>query len=467
VGLKFDPVGGGQFKQVVQQIIEADREPIRTLETRKKTEEARLKLFQEFKSKISGLQNSLSEIASIKKFKEYKVELGDGKDLIDITVDKEKVHPGTYQMEIKQLAERSGMISSGLTDPEKTSLGIGYIVLPNKKGDDFEIFVDPKNSNLRSVANLINNSKDSPVRASVVKDAYDHEKPWKLLLTAKNDGEENQIDFPEFYFLDSDEDFWIDRDRNSKNAYIKLDGFDIDLNSNDVVDFLDGVNVHLRQARPDKPFTLTITEDNEKIGGKMKEVVTKFNDVLEFINKQNSIDKNTDTKSTFAGDSGLQSIEYRLRNLLHEAYPHYRTEKDDEPQLVWLHQLGVSISKTGSVTFDENKFKKVIEEDFDRVAETLTGEFGFSTQLGSVLSSYSSPLTGLMTIRDQAIRKKIDQIDQTISNKEILLERKAENLVRKFSKLQGALASMQQQQAYLTSSMGGASGGNLVSQLLG
>ena len=90
MGLRFDPVGGGQFKQAVQQLIEAESQPIKTLEKRKVKEDSRLKLFQEFKSKFTGLDKTITEVASFKKFRELKVDLGDGASLMNVTLDKEK-----------------------------------------------------------------------------------------------------------------------------------------------------------------------------------------------------------------------------------------------------------------------------------------------------------------------------------------------------------------------------------------
>ena len=67
-------MGGGQFQQAINGIIEAEKQPIKTLETRKAREDARLKLFQEFKSKFSAIEKSLSEISSFRKLRELKVE---------------------------------------------------------------------------------------------------------------------------------------------------------------------------------------------------------------------------------------------------------------------------------------------------------------------------------------------------------------------------------------------------------
>ena len=465
MGLRFDPVGGGQFKQALQQIIEVERQPVKKLEAKKDVQEKRMKLFQDFKSKFTGFDSALSEMSSLTKFREFKVDLGNGEKLMDVTVDKDHAQPGSYMVQIDQLAARSSMISNKFEDPDEKTLGIGFVVVYLPDGESFEVFVDEKDSSLHGVANLINKVPNSPIQASVIKDVYDPDEPWKLILTSKNDGEYRGVEFPEFYFLDGTKDFWIDDDRDGKNAALLIDGFEIESESNSVPNFLQGINVHLKEAAPEKPFMMTITEDYEKISVKMKELVNQVNEVLKFINKQNAVDKDTDTKVTFTGDTGLQGIEYRMRNLLHEAFPVGDVESG-EYRLVWLHQVGLEFGKDGLLKFNDEKFQNVMESDFNSLAEAVTGEYGFVYQLKELIGGYSKPLTGMLSLRENGLRSRIQQIDRQISDKERMIDQKVTALTRKFSKLESSLGALQQQQQYLTASLGAGSGGNLVSQLL-
>lgn len=465
MGLRFDPVGGGQFKQLVEQLAEAERKPVKNLEARKAIEEQRMKLFQEFKNKFTGFQTALEGISSFRKLVEYKADLGDGTEIMDVTIDKEKVKPGSYNIRVEELAERSSMISNGFEDPNARNLGIGYVVVYSNSGDSFEVFVDEENSSLRGIANLINQQKDSPVQATVIQDVYDPEKKWKLIVTAKKDGDMAGVEFPEFYFIGGDEDFWIDEDKDSKNAYLEIDGFPIELAANDVSDFIEGVNIHLKSARPDRPFTLTIREDVQKVSGKVEEMVKQMNTVLEFINKQNKVDERSDTRTTFTGDTGLQSVEYRFRNLLHEGFAVPNSKEEGDYRRVWMNQMGIQFNKSGSITFDKEKFEKAIEDDFNGVAEAISGEGGFVSQMRTVLSGYTQPLTGLLSTRERSMRERINSIDRNIDQAERRADQRVQSLVERFSRLQSTLGAMQQQQQYLQASLGG--GGNTLQQLIG
>lgn len=466
MGLRFDPIGGGQFKQAVKAIMEAEAQPLKTLEARKGKEESKMKLFQDFKTKFQGVDKSLQEISSFKKLRELKVDLGDGTNIAGVTLDKERAQPGTYTITVDELAARSSVISNGFQDPEEASFGAGFIVMNSSKGEHNEIFVDGKNSSLRGIAGLINQQQDAPVRASVVRDASDPDNAWKLILSAKKDGAENQIDFPEFYFMDGEKDFYIEDNKDARNAKINMDGFPIETDSNDVSDFLPGVNLHLKQARPDQAFTLTISEDQQKIAGKVKGVIDQVNGVLNFINKQNQVDEKTDTSTTFAGDTGLQNIEYRVRNLIHEGFP-VGKPGDDSFKLVFLNQMGIELDKGGNLTFNEGKFSKYMEKDYDSASEAITGNFGFAFQMGELFKGYTRPANGFLAQREVSLRGRIKDIDNQIATKQRNLDIKQQALTEQFSRLESSLSNMQRQQQALSAIGGGGGGGNLVSQLLG
>lgn len=464
VGLRFDPIGGGQFKQAVQSIIEAESIPLKGLQKKKANEEARLKLFNEFKGKFAGLEKALSEMTSFRQFRELKADLGDGSDVASVTIDKDKAEPGQYNVEVSDLAARTSAMTNGFSTPDDNILGMGFVSIKAENGSSVEVYVDDQNSSLRGIATAINRNPDSPVRAAVIKDASDSDVPWKLLLTSKKDGAQSQVETPEFYFEDTDEEIYVDADHDAKNAEIVVDGIEIEAESNDIPDFFPGVNLHLKQARPDRAFTLTISEDNQKISGKIKGLVDNVNQILDFIVKQNSVDEHTDTSTTFAGDGSLQTLEYKLRNVIHEGLP---SSEGDTPPL-FLNQIGVEFDKAGQLTFKEDKFKAAVDKNFDQIAFAITGSQGFAGKIRAVIDSYTHLGTGTLSVKGKGIRDRITQIDDQIDQKNRYIDKRRQDLVAQYSRLEATLGNLQRQQQYLSASLpGGGGGGNLVSQLLG
>ncbi len=465
MGLRFDPVGGGQFKQALKQIIEIERQPIKGLETRKSREDARLKLFNDFKGKFTAFDRLLNDFTSFRKFRELKVDLGDGDSAVSVTLDKELAEPGTYQLQINNLAERSAVLSNRFKDPDEKILGVGFVVAEGLDGTRKEIFIDEKNSSLNGLVSMINTQKELPFRATVVKDASNPEAPFRVILAAKADGEANDLKFPDFYFMSGSEDFYITEDKEALNASVSIDGFDLEFGSNMVKDFVRGVNLRLKQPRPDQPFTMSITEDYQKISGKVKGLVDQVNSILDFVNKQNTVDEKSDTSATFTGDSGLQGIEYRFRNLVHEGFP-VASEDGESFRWVFLNEIGIEFDKKGVIQFKEEKFTKALQADFEGIAEAITGEHGFASQLRAVVAGYTRGGDGFLTMRENALRGRIKQIDTQIAEKERRLEQRQQMLTEQFSRLEASLGALQRQSQYLSATMGGG-GGNMVSQLLG
>ena len=464
LGLRFDPMGGGQFKKFVEGLIEAERAPIRTLEQRKQVQEQKLKTFQDFKTRVGTLERSLEEVSTFRKWVEYKVDLGDGSQLVDVTLDKTKVKPGSYQIEVVELAQSSSVISNPVTDPNAT-VGTGNIVLRSQDGSKQVIEVDSRSSSLRGIAALINSQKDSLAQASVVQDVYDPENRWRLIVTSKRQGLEDAIDYPEFYLVGGSSDFYVDDTHAAQNAVLRVDGFEIETEANKVSEFLEGINLNIKQARPDQPFILTVTEDTQKISGKISAIIKQVNEVLGFINQQNKVDDKSDTRTTFTGDTSLQNVEYRLRNLMHEGFPIWDPVRETYRSMN-LHEIGVEFKKDGSLALNEEKFNKLVSDNIDDVGEAIAGEQGFVSQLREVVRLYTRPTDGLISVKEKGLRDRIDTIDKNIADKERILERRAQSLTSQFSRLQSSLGSLQQQQQYLQATLGGAGGGS-VAQLLG
>ncbi len=245
---------------------------------------------------------------------------------------------------------------------------------------------------------------------------------------------------------------------------MRVDGFEIEQESNQIGDFLQGVGVQLKQAKPGHKFTLNIKPDFEKVTDKMKKIIEGMNGVLDFVNKQNQVNEKSDTRATFAGDTSLQTIEFRLRNLIHEGFgAHF--ENEDKFAVYHLNEIGVEFDKKGVISFKEDKFQKALEKDYEGIAEAISGEHGFVSQLKVVMDGYAQPGSGIIHARESGIQGRIKQIDQSIDTKQRNLEKKTENLTGQFSRLQGALSNMQRQQQYLSASLGG--GGGITQQLLG
>ena len=143
MGLRLDAVGGGgQFKQAIQQILESESAPLRNLEARKAKEDSKLKLFGEYKAKFAALDKALQELATFRKFRELKVDLGDGGSLVDVTLNQELAEPGEYEIEIdNQAAMQKGVTIGNAMNTLSIFVGSTYELGFIKYQRFFKVFV--------------------------------------------------------------------------------------------------------------------------------------------------------------------------------------------------------------------------------------------------------------------------------------------------------------------------------------
>jgi flagellar hook-associated protein 2 len=132
-----------------------------------------------------------------------------------------------------------------------------------------------------------------------------------------------------------------------------------------------------------------------------------------------------------------------------------------------MSDIGIEFGKDGQLTYKEDKFQKFMEKDFQGLSEILTGDFGFAYQMKTLLSGYSRPGDGFLSLRDKGIRDRIKNIDSQIDQKNRALDRKQQALTEQFSRLEASLGDMQRQQQYLSATLPAGGGNNLVAQLLG
>lgn len=450
--ISLGPMASGLPKDLVQRLVDAEREPIRQLEVRKKHEEDKLKLAQDVNSKVSEMSSSVKDLTRFRSFREL-LAVNGRPEVMDVSIDKNVAEPGTFQIEVKQLAGRSSMLSNGFADPDDTEVGAGYFSYTLPNGDEKEVYIDPDNSTLEGIARTINGQRDLDLNAIVVDDGTGSENPFRLIISHKNSGEINDAEFPEFYFLDGDETFFMEKEQPAQNSIIKVNGFEVEFEGNKVSTLLPGVTLDLKDAAPGKEFTLKIQEDVKSVKGKVEAVVGKINEVLGFIQGQNKLDEKSDTRNTLGGDITLQTLEYKIRTLV-------QTPLMTSSGPVRMADVGVQFGRNGLLEFKPEKLERILNENFDAVSQFFVGledaGDGFASRLDNAARSMVQT-DGVVQSRLAGIKRRIGDIDRQIEMKERHVANTERALKDKFAKLEGTVAKLKAQQASVAGTLGGGS----------
>lgn len=446
MGISFGSINTGLPKDIVKQIVEAEKIPIKKMEGRKGKVKAKQDLVSDLVKRMEDMRALLNTNADDRSLKELQANYND--KIVGVTMDKNKARPGSHQIEVVQLAQKSSAMTSGFEDKEESYIGVGYIqyYLPN--GESREIYVDSENATLSGVAKLINNTPDAGMTAKVIDDGSGTESPYRLIVSLSDTGDDNKAEFPYFYFVDGENDFYLEKEREAQDAVIKVDGFEVQLPENKAKDIIDGVTVDLKKAVPGEEFTLQVSEDIGKISEKISDMVDKINSVLSFIKEQNTLDENSDTSRTLGGDFILQTIEGRLRSAM---FKNILTEEGYRR----AGDIGITFQRDGLLKLDSKKFDNMLSSNYTVVSQVLTGFVseetgnspGLVDNLKEAVSETLKTPGGILRSRQRSLRNNISQIDRRIQQKQRVIERKEKNLKDKFARLEGTISKIKNQGA--------------------
>ena len=437
-------MASGLPPNIVEQLMDAERIPVKQMEVARGKQEDKLKLVGELETKVSDITKNLAELTSTSGFIDKKFTSGD-ENVVVGTVDPQTAIPGDYSIEVISLAQKPAAISNGFPDKNETQIGTGYIKFDTPDGEK-EVYINGNTSTLEGVAKQINNA-NLGLKAQILEDRKDTEKPFKLLVSGLSPGSDMQVNFPKIYLLDGDQDMYFDQSRKAQNAKVKVDGFEIELPDNKSTDLIPGVTLDFKSASPGREIRMSVKENLEDISGKIKSFVEAYNAALEFIQKQSKLQAGNGKNpqlGPLGGDGMIRTIESALRRTI------LNPQMAVESPLRRISELGIEFNRNGTLNFSQDKFNKVLNANPQGVAAFFRGD-GFSTgfvatvkrEIGGLLNGQF----GTISNRKRGLEDRIKQVNNRIENKERQLERKEDSLRRKFADLEQKMSAMQAQQA--------------------
>lgn len=445
MGIALGSINTGLPKNIVEQIIAADKVPLKKMEQKKVTITKKQNLVLDLIKSTRNIKNILSKNLKIEDLRELSVEFN--KDLVHVEVDKNKATTGSYRFKILKMAEQSSVMTGGFSDPEHSSVGVGFIQYTLPSGELFETYIDSDHSSLRDVARLINSDPQRGMTAQVVNDGLGGDAPWRILFSLNSTGDEQNAIFPDFYFLDGDEDFFIEFTKEASDAKIMLNGFELEVPGNQIDNLIPGLTLNLKKADPEEEFSIQIKENTQAATEKLSVLVENLNKILKFIKIQNDRENHLNRKNSLKGDLVLRSIKNKITGAI---FKPIQTEFGS----LTVSSLGIEVQRDGSIKFDPDTFQTQVSQRRRRSSQILSGHMnvdgellssGFLHNLNSNLKDLIQRPYGILFNRKTALQSNIDQIDRKIIQKENFIKQKEDHLKNKFAKLEGTIAKIKSQ----------------------
>ncbi len=380
------------------------------------------------------------------------IHIGATTDTSNLTslVGLERQEDGTYQ---STSSVYKASIASVLT---ADNAGFNQVI----KAGTFTIgdaeFTITENTTLSSLISEINNREDASAYA------YWDDAAGKLSITSTREGASyinieagtsNFTDVMGFTTSEWDEDgnilasrMYTDTQTLGKNALFTVNGTQMTSTSNTVtadISRIQGVTLTLNRVNTeeDGQTSLKVSQDTDGLVDALKSFVSAYNN---FVDK---IDTVTANGADLHGESSLTSLKNTVRS--------YALSSNDSNGGVFklLSEIGISTSSadagnlntdTNSLTFDEDKFLKAIQEDPDSVRALLSGDNSIFGMMEDAVEQSLKATVGFFDVKTSTLDKNIKNVNDKVTKQNKYISSYKTQLEKKFSAMENMIASMQQ-----------------------
>ena len=231
-----------------------------------------------------------------------------------------------------------------------------------------------------------------------------------------------------------------------KNAQFTINGTKMTSTSNTVtsdISRMDGITLTLKKVSTEESgtSTLKVTQDTSGLVEAVKSFVSAYNDVL------SNVDEVTANGADLHGETSLTSLRNTIRS--------YATAKNTSNNGVYslLSEIGISTSSadgnnlnadTNSLTLDEDKLKKALEENPESVKSILTGEGGVLTMMEDAVEQSLKATSGFFDVKTSTLDSDIKKMETKIKKQNTYVSTYKAQLEKKFSAMETTIAQMQQ-----------------------
>jgi len=371
---------------LVSKLIAAESQPLKQLNAKEATYQARLTAYGTVKSTLSAFQSAVSGLSSANAFQTLAANSADT-SVYTATAGLTAV-AGSYDIEVVNLAASQKLVSGAftavtdvvgtgtLTFQFGTTSGSTFTANSNKSSQD--VIIDSSHSSLSGIRDAVN-AADIGVTATIINDGTGYKLLFtsndtgadnSLKVTTSSDGDGNDLDNSGLSQLAYDPAGSAGNGKNltetvaAQDATLNVDGITgIKKSSNTITDLIQGITLNLvKPSASGVSAKLTVGSDPTSVKGLVQKFVSAYNDVNKTLSDVTSYDPKTQKGGLLLGDSTILSLERHLRSLL--------TSNIDglSGNYNLLSDIGVSFQKDGTLSLDSKKLETALNTSPEDVA---------------------------------------------------------------------------------------------------
>jgi flagellar hook-associated protein 2 len=416
-------VGSGlNVSSLLTQLMAAERQPLAVLDQKEAGLQAKLSAYGSLKGALAAFQGSVSSLGSLSKFQAVSAVSADS--TVYTAAGFPSAAPGSYSIEVTQLAQAHKVASSAFTNTTDT-VGTGTLTFQfgtfsgtfavNSAKAAQTVTIGSGQNTLAGIREAVNAAKIG-VTATILNDGTGN----KLIFTSNDTGAANSLkitvadtsdvsntDNAGLSQLAYDPAGTLGNGKNltqtqaAQNALLNVDGITgISKASNSVTDVIQGVTLSLlKKSATGVPATLTVSRDVSSVQTSVANFVKAYNDLNKSVTDLTKYDAATKKGAILQGDNSARSVINQVRQQLN------KTLTGLTGSYTSLSQIGVSFQNDGTLALDSAKLSTALSTNFNDIAGLFANLGKPSDSLINYLSatdkthagSYSVNITQLAT----------------------------------------------------------------------
>jgi len=225
------------------------------------------------------------------------------------------------------------------------------------------------------------------------------------------------------------------------NASLTIDGTPYHYTTNTVTtDAMPGVTLNLANAALNTPVQVTVGPDTQRVSTAINTFVSAYNQVINDINQQYTVDPATDSQGLLAPDSALRALQSSLMQDVTYSI-------SGNSGFVNLAALGINMNDDGTLTVGTTPSGQTLSQVLTSNGAAFQNFFqntdatGFATKFHSDLLNLTDPTIGLLNVDLAQNKTQQQNLADSINNFQRQLTAEQTQLTQEFSQVNASLQS--------------------------
>ncbi|MET4094886.1 flagellar filament capping protein FliD [Arthrobacter sp. UYCu712] len=432
MGISLDGLASGlDTTALIASLMQVEAIPQTQLKNKSYEIQSMVSALQGLNSKVAALASQATAAAKPGALELYSASTSSDKVAVSTTA---AAKAGSIDFTVTKLAQTQVTVSEPLAAWPYTAMTV--------TSGGTSVVISPLTSSLDDVVAAVNKAGAGVTASKIAVGGGD----YRLQFSATKSGAAGG-------FMISDPGTAFSQAKTAQDAEIEL-WADLDIpqviksSTNAFADLLPGVSVTVKEVSA-VPVTLSVARDDAQITKLASDLVAGLNGVFSLVSSRSAVSNaggSATTAGVFSGDSAVRDLNQKI--LSAASLPVGTPPRSPS-------EIGISITKTGTMEFDQTKFSAALASD---PAGTAAKVQEIATRIAAAATSASDKYEGTLTKKITGQESEVRDLANHISDWDTRLESRKATLQRTYSGLEVALSNMKAQQSWLTSQLAGLSG---------